>query len=63
VYCAQDNHANFYQLRYPPRESPIAAEIDSDLFFNHLGIFCVDYIYIVGWDSIPLILGRVENTW
>jgi hypothetical protein len=39
VYCAQDNHGDFYRVRYPPRESPIAAEIDSNLFFNHLGDF------------------------
>ena len=30
---------DFYQVRYPPRQGLIAAEIDGNLFFNDLGKF------------------------
>ena len=30
---------DFYQVRYPPRQGPIAKEIDGNLFFNDLGKF------------------------
>ncbi|MGA9041385.1 MAG: hypothetical protein WB421_12680 [Terriglobales bacterium] len=30
---------DFYQVRFPPLNGPIAAEIDCNLFFNDLGSF------------------------
>jgi hypothetical protein len=47
VTLSAENHAfgkssvpgDFYQVRYPPLQGPIVAEIDHNLFFNDLGNF------------------------
>jgi hypothetical protein len=69
AYCSQDIHGGFYAVRYPRRESPIAAEIDSNLL-SIISEIVVFRLHLrrrkrTSWDDTRslCILGRVENTW